>query len=130
MIHSIEKFLVQKRSLIEPYQERLETLYTKLNQIKQNGADQTIVFDQHLNPRDEDVYPDHVNRYLVDALKRHSTCHPTSHAVRSGDMEKWHHTRICLSNGVQANKQFAQVEIMIAAKGMRFWQEISLRISL
>jgi hypothetical protein len=129
MVHSIGKFLYQKPSLIKPYQQRLEILSTKLNQIDQNSTDQTTAYDQHLKPRDEDVYPDHVNRYLVDVLKKHSICHPASHAARSQDM-KWHHTRICLSNGVLAKKQFAQVEIIIAAKGMTFWQEISLCVPL
>jgi hypothetical protein len=130
MIHSLKEFLAQKQNLIKPYQQRLENLSTKLNQIDQNGADQTTVSDQHLYPRDKDIYPDHVNQYLVDTLKKYSTCHPMSHAVRSQDMTKWHHTVICLSNGVLADKEFAQVEIMIAAKGMAFWQEISLYVSL
>jgi hypothetical protein len=129
MVHSIEKFLYQKPSLINSYQQRLEILSTTLNQIDPNSTDQTTAFDQHLKPRDEDVYPDHVNRYLVDALKEHSICHPASHASRPQGM-KWHHIRICLSNGVLADKQLARVEIVIAAKGMTFWQEISLCISL
>lgn len=127
MVHSIGKFLNQEPSLIKPYQRRLEILSSKLNQINQNSADQTTAF-QHLKPRDEDVYPDHVNRYVVDVLKIHSICHPASHAAKSQDM-KWHHTRICLSNGVLANKQLAQIEVIIAAKGMTYWQEISLCVS-
>lgn len=130
MVHSIGKFLNQKRSLIKPYQQRLEILFAKLNQIDQNSIGQTTAFDRRLKPRDEDVYPDHVNRYLVDVLKKHLICHPASHAAISSQDMKWHHTRICLSNGVLANKQLAQVEIIIAAKGMTFWQEISLCVSL
>jgi hypothetical protein len=123
MIHSIKKFLAQKQSVIKPYQQRLENLSTELNQTDPNGADQITTPDRYLKPRDKDVYFDHVNRYLVDPLRKHSIC------LRPRDM-KWHHTRICLNKGVRADKGFARVEIMIAAEGWAFWQEISLDVSL
>lgn len=130
MIHSISKFLFQERSLIRRYQQRLEKLSVELSQIDQNDADQAVVSSQYLNPRDGDVYPDHINRYLIDALKEHSICYPASHTVKYRDMAKWHHTRVSLSNGVLANEKFAEVELMIASQGMTLWQDISLYIPL
>lgn len=124
MFYSIEKFLNQKTNLIKPYQDWLRILHTKLSPDNQISTDNT--FEQQ--PRDEDVYPDHVNRCLVDVLKEHSICHLASHPATSQDM-KWHHIRICLSTGVLANKQLAQAEIIIAANGMTFWQEISFCVS-
>lgn len=129
MMYSIGQFLDQTPGLIKRYQQRLGKFSTKLNQINPDRTDQTAPFDQHLKPQDKDLYPDYVNRYLVDVFKEHSACYPASHAAGSQNI-RWHHTRICLSNGVLANKQLAQVEIIIAAKEMSFWQEISLCVSL
>jgi hypothetical protein len=129
MIDSIGQFLDLTPGLIKHYQQRLGKFSTKLNQFNPDRTDQTASFDQHLKPQGKDLYPDYVNRYLVDVLKEHSACYPASHAAASQDI-KWHHTRICLSNGVLANKQLAQVEIIIAAREMSFWQEISLCVSL
>ncbi|RAO64679.1 uncharacterized protein BHQ10_000691 [Talaromyces amestolkiae] len=130
MINSISKFLLQGRSLIRRYSQRLENLSVELDRIDQNDADESAVSSQYLSPRNGDEYPDHVNRYLIDALKEHSTCYPESHAVKYRDMAKWHHTRISLSNGVLADERFAEVELMIASQGMTLWQDISLYIPL
>ncbi|KAF3406266.1 hypothetical protein DPV78_000395 [Talaromyces pinophilus] len=130
MIHSISKFLFQERSLIGRYQQRLEKLSVELGQIDQNAAGQAAVSSQYLNPRDRDVYPDHINRYLIDALKEHSTCYPASHTGKYRDMVKWHHTRVSLSNGVLASEKFAEFELIIASQGMTFWQDISLYVPL
>ncbi|KAH8811300.1 S8 family peptidase [Xylogone sp. PMI_703] len=114
MNKSIEKFLMQKADRIEP------------------DSDQSNPYDRHLNPREEDIYPERINRCLIDTIKKHSTCDPTTHTVQIRDNMQgaWHHTRICLNNGVRMREELAHVELIVAAEGMKFWQEISLDISL
>jgi hypothetical protein len=129
MRYSIRQFLDQTPSLIQQYHRRLAKFATKLNQINPDRTDQTATFDHNLKPQEKDLYPDYVNQYMADVLKEHSACYPASHAAVSQDI-KWHHTRICLTDGVSATKQLAKVEIIIAAREMSFWQEISLHVFL
>lgn len=130
MDESIRNFLLQKAKVIQSYQRRIESLSTKLDEINQTDSDQNMLSEQHLNPNKKDVYPDSVNWYLFNALRKYTTCYPPSHALPPSDMMNWHHTRICLSNGVLASNTFAQADILIASQGMTLWQEISLSISL
>ena len=132
MNKSIKKFLMQKPDDIEPYQQRFATLRDKLNSTDQSGADQNNPYDHYLKPREEDIYPEQINGSLIGIIKKHSTCDSASYTVQSRDsmQSTWHHTRICLSNGVRTKQEFAHVEFIIAAEGMKFWQEISLDVSL
>jgi hypothetical protein len=132
MNKSIKKFLTQKPDAIEPCEQLFVDLADKLKLTDQSVADQSTPYNHHLEPREEDIYPEQVNRGLIDVIKKHSSCDPTSHTVQLQEMipSPWHHTRICLNNGVRTADKLAHIELIIAAEGKKFWQDISLDVSL
>ncbi|RFU31060.1 hypothetical protein B7463_g5278, partial [Scytalidium lignicola] len=69
MNKSIKKFLMQKQDHIEPYQQRFANLSDKLNRADQSGADQNNPYDHYLKPREEDIYPERINRSLIDSSR-------------------------------------------------------------
>ncbi|KAF7503910.1 hypothetical protein GJ744_002991 [Endocarpon pusillum] len=129
-VQSIDKFCKEKPDTIKPFQSRFIVLSDKLTKNAQalQGTGTYIAAYSHLRPLAKDVYPDTVNKLLLDWVKSSASCVQNDHGTPiENDM---HLTRLCLNSGFRFKNQLALFNIITATSKMAYWQELAIGVPI
>ena len=129
-VQSIEKFCKAKPDTIKPFRSRFIVLSDELTKNAQalQGTGTDIAAYSHLKPLAKDVYPDKVNKLLLDGVRSSASCVPKYHGTPiENDM---HLTRLCLNSGFRLENQLALFNIITAISKMAYWQELAISVPM
>lgn len=127
---SIEAFCKAKPDIIRPFQSRFIVLSDELTKNAQalQGTGTDIAAYSHLKPLAKDVYPDRVNRLLLNGVRSSASCVSKYHGTPTeNDM---HLTRLCLNSGFRLENQLALFNIITATSKMAYWQELAISVPM
>jgi len=131
-VQSLQKFCKEKPNTIEPFHSRFIAMSDKLEKNAQalldtsTGADISIY--SHLRPLAKDMYPDMVNKLLLDGVKSSALCVQEYH--ESPIETDMHLTWLCLNSGFRSKSHLALFNIITAMPTMAYWQELAIRIPM
>lgn len=127
---SIEAFCKAKPDTIRPFQSRFIVLSDELTKNAQalQGTGTDIAAYSHLKPLAKDVYPDKVNKLLLNGVRSSASCVSNYHGTPTeNDM---HLTRLCLNSGFRLENQLALFNIVTATSKMAYWQELAISVPM
>lgn len=126
-VQSIQEFCKAKPDTIMTFRSRFIVLSDELAQTLQ-GMGTDIAAYSHLKPLAKDVYPDKVNKLLLDGVRSSASCVPKYHGTPTeNDM---HLTRLCLNSGFRLENQLALFNIVTATSKMAYWQELAISVPM
>ncbi|MCJ1470420.1 hypothetical protein MMC07_009065 [Pseudocyphellaria aurata] len=129
-LQSIEKFFKAKPDTIRPFQSRFIVLSDELTKHAQalqgTGTDDAAC--SHLKPLAKDVYPDKVNKLLLDGVRSIASCMPKYH--RTPTETDTHLTRLCLNSGFRLENQLAVFNVITTTSKMAYWQELAISVPI
>ncbi|CZR61671.1 uncharacterized protein PAC_11568 [Phialocephala subalpina] len=132
---SIAKFCTEPPDSIKPFQSRFIELSDKLmkNAQEVQGTSTDIAAYSHLKPLARDVYPDEVNKLLLDGVKNNASCMQNNHmtpVLKDSTENNWHPTRLCLNSGFRSKNHLALFNIITATSEMAYWQEMAISVPI
>jgi hypothetical protein len=128
----IKSFLTAKETDVRFYANRFQELMDLLepDNRKLDGFGQSSLYNRHLKPHDDFIYPNDIRDNVITALKRQATCVSSVHeSERLVGIDLRHPTRLCLSTkGRKVNS--VEFDLVMGYTNFEFWQDFSLSVAL
>ncbi|KAI0515128.1 S8 family peptidase [Xylaria bambusicola] len=130
---SVTKFCKERPNVIQPFASRFTYLSDLLSKNSVESQWNLTGTATHSSPPPRDVYPDQVNKLLIDGVQSHATCMREGHVgsgLQATASPNWHTTKLCLESGFCTEDKRVLFKVVTATSRMTHWQEFAFRVPM